>query len=374
MSEKNAPEQGTSQLTTQVDPPTDMLAISPSSEPQDVNRDTMSAALQEAAPQPQPGTAFETPTFPSGATSPMPLSTAGLEPAGCACGGGEDEGLAYVLGQVDYDFGTIENLDWFQQNAKIGLRFINPNVPAEMLEYLEENPEFARSLIWTVKISGVPVYAVNPEDCYCDAVYKRLRAFLAKQIGSTENGMTAGVQSTFSFNSIPARVKGVRQLLNGAIVPELLPDPRGMFHLTSDANFQELFRLERELTPTEQMAAKSYIRYIVEKERNLGRTRADRSINYIAVQGFFSLFGAAFSEAGVDSTDIPGNIDSFRLQSIQSLPNSFCLPGGACQDVSLTLFNPTDAVNTAPVVLRQTVDVAAVNPVLVGDGAIYRVV
>lgn len=285
-------------------------------------------------------------------------SRGGVEPSDCGCGG-DAQGVAYVLGQIDYDFGTLENFDWFKQNAKIGRHFINPNDPTQLLKYLEKNPEFASALIWTIEIAGVPIYALDPEDCYCEAVYDRIREYLAAQLAVEEEN-----RGQHSITSIPARVKGTRRLLSGAIVPQLVPDLRGMFNFTPEElvkNAKALLGLAAPPSESQKSFLNDFLKYVVDKERNLGRSPADRAINYVAVQGLLGLFGGK---------SIPSD---FRLSSIDSTLSPFCPPGGECQDTTLTLFNPDDAVNTAPLVYRQTVDVATVNPVLVGAAAVFRV-
>ncbi|MEM7584869.1 MAG: S8 family serine peptidase [Acidobacteriota bacterium] len=354
-------------LAGHLNPRAALSLVNPGAIPMSESNVSDHQSVDTAAPAPtstEPSPAI----LPSSAEHPASAQEAatGVEPSDCACGGGAQSQLAYVLGQIDYDFGTLENFEWFKQNARVGGSFINPNDRSQVLAYLEEHPAFASTLIWTVTIAGVPVYSIHPEACYCDAVYNRLRKFLSAQIDAEKTGDVA-------ISTLPAKVHGSTRLLNGAVVPTLSPDPRGMFNFTDQSlldNLQSLLGISDDPSDGQKAQVASYLHYVVDKMRNLGRTAQDRAINYLTIQGYLAFFR---SHNGLQQdADVPNDFDGFRLLGVDAGPNAFCQPGGDCQDVTLTFFNPNNAVNVAPLVYRQTVDVAAVNPVLVGQPAFYR--
>ena len=54
-------------------------------------------------------------------------------------------------------------------------------MPADMslLDYLEQNPWEAKSLIWTLNLDATPIYAIMPSDPYASVIYERLLAFVS---------------------------------------------------------------------------------------------------------------------------------------------------------------------------------------------------
>ena len=129
-----------------------------------------------------------------------------------------------------------------------------------------------------------------------------------------------------------------------------------MFNFTETdliSNIQALLGLEEEPTEAQKKHVQSFLSYVVGKIRNLGRADGERALNFLAIQGYLTLLSLHAS----NDPDVPDNVDDFRLLDVTAKPSAFCRPGGNCQDVSLTLFDPCSPVNTATLVFRQTVDV-----------------
>ena len=102
-------------------------------------------------------------------------ATESLVPSDCGCGGGGHEctcgtkknsaaalsparQFVYALGTLGYDFGTEARRDSIQQFMQDG----TPADPAALLRYLEEHPEEAERIIWTLNLGTTPIYAIQP--------------------------------------------------------------------------------------------------------------------------------------------------------------------------------------------------------------------
>jgi cyanobactin maturation PatA/PatG family protease len=264
----------------------------------------------------------------------------------CAAGDSATPPLAYVLGEVGYDFGTESRRDQFLQLA-------NRNVldPQQFLAYLAQDPASAASVIWTLSLDTTVVYALTPFGPYASVTYERLRDALAAQL-------TGGVERV----SVPGYVKGSARLLNGQQVPLLYPDVRGLYSWTTAALVQATVGK----APKGEKAAEGYtqkaegvqnfLERVYYEVRNLGITPQERAMNYAATNAF---------QLDFIYKDCVSN--SMKLDSIDVESSPICRPGSDCWDVKLTFFDPANRLERARHVYRFTVDVSDVIPVTVGQ-------
>jgi cyanobactin maturation PatA/PatG family protease len=275
-----------------------------------------------------------------------------ISPADCGCescaAANEPPALAYVLGEVGYDFGTEARRDSFvQQMAPANL---NPLLPAELLRYLGDEPYAAANLIWTLNLDATVVYAVQPFGPYANVAYDRLREFLNGQL-------TQGVERVF----IPGYVKGTVRLLNGQQVQLLHPEIRGMYSW----NTTHLVAAVIGPVPTEAEAATlhfnraagigNFLERVYYELRNPGTTSQERAMNYAATDAY------RLDEVFHDAI----NRDLY-VSGIDVVRSPICRPGSDCWDVMLTFFQPAKRLEQAKRVYRMTVDVSDVIPVTVG--------
>jgi cyanobactin maturation PatA/PatG family protease len=241
--------------------------------------------------------------------------------------------LAYVLGELGTDFVTQARQDSFMQAIPEGMN---------LLDYLDQNPWEAQSLMWTLNLDATPIYAVVPMGAYANIVYERLRAFLRDE--------------NIERVSIPGYVKGSIKLLSGQTVPVIVPDVRGMYGWSVSALIENLTQAYPAGPSEEDYRNKirEYLERIYYEFRNLGVTPQERALNFSATN--------AFQIAEVMST---GTANDIGLDTITVEKSPICRPGSDCYDVKLQFFNLQDS-RRAGKVYRFTVDVSDVIPVSIG--------
>jgi cyanobactin maturation PatA/PatG family protease len=272
-----------------------------------------------------------------------------VNPSECAtCGGKSEESegseakqtpqtpqipLAYVLGELGTDFVTQSRQDSFMQAMPAG---------TNLLDYLEQNPWEAQSLMWTLNLDATPIYAIMPMGAYANVVYERLRAFLRDE--------------NIERVSIPGYVRGSIKLLSGQTVPVIVPDVRGMYGWSVAALIDNLTQAYPAGPSEEDYRNKirEYLERIYYEFRNLGVTPQERALNFSATN--------AFQIAEVMST---GTANDIGLDTITVEKSPICRPGSDCYDVKLQFFNLQDS-RRAGKVYRFTVDVSDVIPVSIG--------
>jgi cyanobactin maturation PatA/PatG family protease len=261
----------------------------------------------------------------------------------------------YALGQLTYDFGAEARRDAFIQNMDGPASGVtaNPYDPNQLLRYLENKPWDAASVIWTLNLDGTAIYAVMAQGPFASDVYQRLRQFLKEQL-------TEGVERV----SIPGIISGKVRLMNGQVVPVILPEIRGMCSWTTQALVQAVVggplpdsasHLEKQARTAREQGVHEFLDRVYFELRNLGITPQDRAINYAGTNAFniYKAFEAAAK-------------DDMSLDSIEVERSPVCRPDSDCWDVKLLFFFPQRQVQTVRKAYRFTVDVSDIVPVMVG--------
>lgn len=300
---------------------------------------TQRNAWQAAAPAVQPS------FVPAAAQAPA--AGAGVTPSVCndfLCG---NKRFVYALGQIDYDFGTEANRDWFAQ------RVDHPDDPEEMLRYLGDDldsgesdeggaPSHAAALTWTLKLDATPIYAIQPLGPFAERAYAWLRVFLRSQVRD-------GVEMV----SVPGVITGSTTLINGQTVPVIIPDHRGMYAWSVERLLAAA--LGESPDDDERAGLDNFLYRVYYELRNLGLTSPERALNYAATN--------AFQLTHVYGTAVRNRLE---LDTIRVRPSPVCRPGSDCWDVEISFFDP-DNTNRASRVYRFTIDVSDVLPVSVGQ-------
>ena len=241
--------------------------------------------------------------------------------------------LAYALGELGTDFATQARRDSFTQAMPQGMN---------LLDYLEQNPWEAQSIIWTLNLDATPIYAIMPMGAYANVTYERLQSFLRDE--------------NIERVSIPGYIRGSIRLMSGQTVPVMVPEVRGIYGWSVTALIEDL----REAFPTGPSAEdygnkiREYLERIYYEFRNLGVTPQERALNFSATN--------AFQIADVMST---GTAADVGLDTIMVEKSPICRPDSDCYDVKLKFFNLQDS-RRAGKIYRFTVDVSDVIPVSIG--------
>jgi cyanobactin maturation PatA/PatG family protease len=275
----------------------------------------------------------------------------GCSCASCQAKAAGQSSLVFALGQIGYDVISEARRDSIQHH--MGGTNSNPLDPAQMLAYLRDQPWEATSILWLLKVDLTPIYGIAPAGPFAARAYELLREFLEDQ----ERGQIELV-------SIPGRLDGHARLLNGQVVPVIVPEPRGIYSWTTDALVQAVVGAPPPAdAPDEQHAVhrrriqgvRGFLQRIYHELRNLGLTAEDRAMNYAATNAFEieRVFESAAREA-------------MELDSIEVERSPICRPDSDCWDVKIHFFYPERQVQTVRKVYRFTVDVSDVVPVTVG--------
>jgi len=305
-----------------------------------------------------------TPALFQGSPSLVMASTSSLTPSvatECSCGGGGSVTLVFAIGKLGTDFGTQARRDTFVQFMPQDRN--NPDVPDQLLAYLNDKPYEAKSLIWTLNIDANPVYAILPSGPFADLVFERLREFLSDQ-----------VRGWSQIISVPGYVSGSIVLYSGQTVPVIIPEIRGLFNWSIEALVEKALGPRPQpppegLTPEERSESEErtadwdrragivtdFVNRVYYDNRNLGLLGPDRAMNYTATNVFQLL-------TAIDWAKTRGR-QEFRSFDIRSSP--ICRPDSECYDVKARFFNP-DAVQQADFVAFFTTDVSDVMPVQIG--------
>lgn len=265
---------------------------------------------------------------------------------GCSCGcGGHPPQIVYALGSLYYDFGTEARRDLFVQQ-------LHPNHPSfptdtEIIALIREHPEFAAGLTFTLMQEQVPLYAIQPSGPFALRTYSALLDAWASSL--TEDG---GEQRV----SLPGFIAGSTHLLNGMVVPIVVPDLRGMYTWLSKDLIDATREAIEEAPETEvsDEALLNFLNRIYYALRNLGVAPQDRALNFAATNAYQA------RQVFVDAA-----VRGLTLDDIRIVKSPICRPDSDCWDVELSMFDD-DNERRADRVYRYTIDVSDVIPVTVG--------
>ncbi len=254
-------------------------------------------------------------TMPNEATTPSVMPSE-VPPSACStCG---KQSLVYALGTLGYDFGSEARRDAFVQSMEGD--WPNPDDPAQLLTHLEENPEYAESLIWTLEIESNPVYAIRPIGSFASITYKQLSKFLKEQ-------QTEGVERV----SIPGVIAGKVKLLSGQVVPVIIPELRGMCSWSTDALVHEVVLAvigplpesndEIELAAHLEMKAqveagvRNFSERVYYELMNLGRASQERAMNFAGTNAYQP--ASIFKQMAIENLTLD-NIETERSPALQA--------------------------------------------------------
>jgi cyanobactin maturation PatA/PatG family protease len=248
--------------------------------------------------------------------------------------------LVFALGTLGYTFASETRRDSLMQH--IG--------DEDLLDYLEDNPSEAASLIWTLNLDGTPIYAVQPQGPFANRTYAQLRQFLREQIEE-------GVERV----SIPGFIIGQVALMSGQRVPVIRPELRCMYSWKTSALLEALYGespsegAEQAEYGEQTEGVTNFLQRVYGELRNLGVTSQQRALNYAGanIANTANIFQAALEK-------------ELELYGIEAVPSPICRPGADCWEVRLSFFDPENVLR-AKRVYGFTVDVSDVCPVMTGQ-------
>ncbi len=357
-----------------------MPAAAPSLPPQAFQGGTpqmavpLPSTLQSVGPQAVPGGSA---TAPVAAVAPsQSCGCAGVRPSQAI-----HETPVFVIGRLFYDFESEARFDYFVQAIAEWRRRVtpgtydpsgdyaapwNPEIMIRFLLYKEQGDDVnlpnANAIIWTINIDTTPIYAIQPQSAFGFPTYLELLSLLwqqeiAEPFGNARDHTTMGDRSRATGEKKEPSVERVSQaglvngevrLLNGTVIPQLVPIWRGMFGWNIDDIAGE--------DPPENFRA--FLERIYNQFRNVGVSPQDRAMNYSAFN--------AFNTKKIFRDVAHSKPNPMFLDTVSVDRSTICRPDSDCWDVTWTFFDPAATLTTARKVFQYTVDVSDVVPVTVG--------
>ncbi|MDY6784465.1 MAG: PatA/PatG family cyanobactin maturation protease [Cyanobacteriota bacterium] len=268
-------------------------------------------------------------------------------------------GHVYALGTIGYDFGDEGRRDTFKQKmAPVNLNGVmvppDPYDARQMVEHLDNNPDEAHSLIWTLNLDQNALYALDPKGPFASDIYEM---FLLMLNGQLEPESSAEFIERIS---IPGRqTTRTVELFSGEVVPVLnVRNPRGMYGWNVNALANAALAttaLEGTEASLLREGLAAFLNRVYHDLRNVGQTSRDRALNFAVT----NTFQAASTFADAIASDR-------RLDTIEVEKSPYCRLNSDCWDVLLTFFDPENGRRSRQV-FRFTIDVADSMPVTVGS-------
>lgn len=266
--------------------------------------------------------------------------------------------IVYALGTPSYDFGSEARRDAFYQLVSHYEDQIT--FDEKLLKLLDEKPECAESLIWTLNIESTPAYAIKPEGPFASYAFMRIRDFLKEYLEKDESKKIERI-------SIPGVISGEVTLFSGQKVPVIKPELRGMWSWNKHVMISHLVQMgsnDREISKTLRSTDQDEIKQrlsdfldrVYYECMNLGQSSKDRALNFAGTNAYMAF--SALLESGKEDLE---------LDKIETERSLICRPDSDCWDVKLTLFNPHKRDTEARRAFRFTIDVSDVVPVSIGE-------
>jgi cyanobactin maturation PatA/PatG family protease len=278
----------------------------------------------------------------------------------------------FAIGTIGTDFGTEARRDTFRQlmpnvssqpaTSPPTMVAPNPYDAQQLVHYLDANTWDSTKLIWTLNHDLTPIYALEAEGDYPDAVYEQLRQALLGQV------LPADDESYVSRVSIPGvlTTRTVR-LFSGQVVPVVKVQRRGLW-LWNEKQLVDavLAAVDVAAIGADADAVRLKVQQLLDKVywqlRNLGQSPMDRAINYMATNAF--QLTAEIAKGLLSGALVDGDTSKlYSLDTISATKSPYCRPDSDCWDVTVSYFNPTND-QQARLVFQSTIDVSDVLPVL----------
>ncbi|AFY37270.1 peptidase S8 and S53 subtilisin kexin sedolisin [[Leptolyngbya] sp. PCC 7376] len=274
-------------------------------------------------------------------------------------------GHVYALGTLGYDFGDEARRDTFKQTmAPTEVNGVmvpgNPYDIQQMIEHLDQNPDAAHSLIWTLSLDQNTIYVLEPKGPFADDTYEMFLLMLAGQNEPIDS------PEFIERISIPARrTHRTAELFSGEMIPVVnVLNPRGMYGWTIPSLVDNAIATvldetadtgEATVNPeTLREGLTAFLNRVYYDLHNVGQTSRDRALNFAVTNTFQAT--SAFTEAIASGR---------KLDTIDVEKSPYCRLNSDCWDVLLTFFDPEHGRRSRQV-FRFTLDVSDNIPVTVG--------
>ncbi|MBE8232844.1 MAG: PatA/PatG family cyanobactin maturation protease [Endozoicomonadaceae bacterium] len=294
----------------------------------------------------------------------------------------------FALGEIGYDFLTETNLDYFQQAMQSAPEQARgtgiPSDEVSMAKFLNYNAnghqpyvENCTALTWILKVDGIPIYAIRPQNQFAIMAFGKLVNFLIGKHGldpeelnkssseeviqlrvEAKKDQAASNENKIDIVSIAGSIVDEIRLYNGHVVPVVSPILRGMFawspeHITSALHYND--NSDKNAKKIDMLT--NFLNRVYYELRNRGASPMERAINYAATNAY---------QAGEVFEDVLSDNAKYVLNRISAEKSPVCRPEADCWDVMLEFFNPQNRTEEARKIYRYTIDVSGLMPVTFG--------
>lgn len=261
------------------------------------------------------------------------------------------EQLVYAIGTIGYAFESESQEDAMKQYMKDRDPTLDMNRPADLVKHLQENPFEIEGIIWTLKIDGTTIYALQPDSAHAHLTNARILALFVRQINDESH-----------LASIPGTLTGGQvRLRSGQTVPIVDPGRAPINSWTVNSLVETVLgqppkgKTEQAKYMQQREGISNFLQRVYYEIRNLGQSPQERAMNFAATTAY--KLGDIFA----DSVRSGLELDRIEVEKspIQRLDSD-------SWDVKLTFFNPAKRLEQARKVHRFIVDVSTVAPVQIG--------
>ncbi|MEP4032329.1 S8 family serine peptidase [Roseibium polysiphoniae] len=297
----------------------------------------------------------------------------------------------FAIGSIGYDFTNETNRDYFQQAMhSLGEQHphLKPMIPeneiamARFLTFRDADGstpflDSATALEWTLKIDGIPIYVIRPQNQFAVQQFGRMIEFLINQTGlnlskvATPETKTADLmaeqcdqdqkpsEDKIDRVSIAGNIVGETRLYNGHTVAVVSPILRGMFSWTPHELAKAVLKPSAKQEEVDRL--RNFLERIYYELRNRGAEPQHRAMNFAATNAHVA--GEIFQDAFNKKLEL-------NAMNVQRSPVS--RPGTDCWDIICEFFNPFKRDEEARMIYRYTVDVTGLMPVTFGPLRSWR--
>lgn len=278
-----------------------------------------------------------------------------ITPSACGCSSNstDQNNTIYALGSIGYDFGSEARRDSFiQMLSSESNPSPDPYNAEQLLDHLDQYPDHSTSIIWLLNQENTPIYAIQPAGAYSNLGYETIREFLRD-----------GITNNSDICAIPGTIAGKVTLLNGYVVPVIIPELRGMYNWSIPKLLAATKKSQRESSSSRsEFVSKSsnaianFLRRLYYELSNLGSSPSERALNYTGT-----------NIVQVTKVIEEAILNDLVLDMITPERSKLCRPNSDCWDIKLTFFNPAKLTEQARRVFLFTIDVSDIVPVTIGN-------
>jgi hypothetical protein len=257
--------------------------------------------------------------------------------------------VVYGVGQIGYRFRSHAQKLAIAQELQA-----EPTDSRALLDYLERNTGASASLVWTLEIDSLPIYALVPREPGAAELDLRFQRLLREQLAGRVERV-----------AIPGEIDGEATLLSCPPLPQVRPVPRGITASSPRA------LLESGASTSSRDATAECIRFDLGRQSRAARDLLDRIGDLLRNRGLKPReralnFGANWPRL-LERVCASAVREGMGLDDVQLARSPVGRRGSDCWDLSLILIDAEAESPSSRRVYRMTINVGDVVPLAIGE-------